>query len=221
MGSDFVSVSEAAKMLKRSKRTIVTYLKNGMLHRERDGQRTLIPKSEVEALITELGVDLPVMNRKTFYQLSSRVQRLEMAIAVLQKATGIGFSPLRPSRDEALGLEEAASRALAAGVWHTEEIAMWADMYEKMDDVFFDIVGSYIAKTDGWRKFYELCIAQARQVSQQESFRVDLGLQQLHDRLRMSMKEMRACVLVWVELHGGSAEMLVTPSEDIRRRLSK
>jgi hypothetical protein len=220
MGSDFVSIAEAAKMLKRSKRTVVSYLKNGLLHRERVEKKTLIPVADVEALLVELGVDLPAMNRKTFYQLVARVQRLEMSSAVLQKATGIGASPLRPSKDEALGLYEAAQRALVTGSWQMDELDLWADMYEKMDEVFFDILGSYIAVTDSWRPFYGLCVAQARLVSQQEEFATDLHLQQIHDRLRLSMKMMRGVVLAWVELGNGDALKAVEPIEDLSRRLA-
>jgi excisionase family DNA binding protein len=220
MGSDFVSIAEAAKTLKRSKRTVVSYLKNGLLHRERVGRKTLIPVADVESLLVELGVDLPAMNRKTFYQLVARVQRLEMTSAVLQRATGIGASPLRPSKDEALGLYEAAQRALGTEIWRTDELDLWADMYEKMDEVFFDIVGSYIAVTDAWRPFYTLCVAQARRVSQHQGFEKDLHLQQLHDRLRLSMKMMRGVVLAWVELGGGSATAVVDPLDDLSRRLS-
>ena len=220
MGSDFVSIAEAAKTLKRSKRTVVSYLKNGLLRRERVGRKTLIPAADVEALLTELGVDLPAMSRKTFYQLVARVQRLEMTSAVLQRATGIGASPLRPSKDEALGLYEAAQKAKSMEIWRTDELDLWADMYEKMDEVFFDIVGSYTATTDAWRPFYALCVAQARLVSQHQGFETDLHLQQLHDRLRLSMKTMRGVVLVWIELGNGDALKTVEPIEDLSRRLA-
>lgn len=220
MGSDFVSIGEAAKMLKRSKRTIITYLKNGMLRREREGRSTVIPKSDVEALITELGVDLPPMNRQTLFQLVARVQRLEVSVAVLKRATGIGAVPLRPSRDEALGLKQAAEHALASGSWTVEELHMWADMFERMDEVFFDILGVIVSAADSWRPFYELCVAQVRFVEGMEGFSGNLSLQQLHDRLRLHMKSLRAIVLAWIELGGGHAELLVSPSEDILRRLS-
>jgi len=220
MGSDFVSISTAAKMLKRSKRTVVTYLKNGMLRREREGRSTVIPKSDVEALRTEIGVDLPAMNRKTFYQLAARVQRLEMGLAVLKRATGIGAVPLRPSREEAAGLIAAAERAMTANTWSVDEMNMWADMYEKMDEVFFDIVGSFVSATDAWRPFYELCMAQIRSVEGMAGFSTSLSLQQLHDRLRISMKEIRSVIVAWVELGGGKSMMLLSPSEDILRRLS-
>jgi hypothetical protein len=221
MGSDFVSIAEAARLLKRSKKTVTAYLNSGALRRVRNGIRVVIPVADVEALSVDIGTNLPAMNKKTFYQLVARVQRLEMAVAVLRKATGIGASPLRPSKEESVGLYEAAIRALAAGKWEQAEIDVWADLYEKMDEVFFDILGSYVARTDAWRPFFELCIAQARQVSQHEDFPRSLGLQQRHDRLRLSIREMRNVILVWVETGGGVSMAAVMPVEDLAKRLSE
>lgn len=220
MGSDFVSISEAAKMLNRSKRAVGGYLKNGVLTKHYDGRTVAIPRAEVETLAIDIGSHMPAMNRKTFFQLVSRVQRLEAASAVLQKVTGLGAAPMRPSKAESSGLYDAARKAVGAKVWGLDEINAWVDLYERMDEVFFDIVSAHVAVSDPWRPFFELCIAQAKQVSQQQGFSTNLGLQQLHDRLRSSMKTMRGVVLAWIEVGGGSAEASVDPHQDLLRRLA-
>lgn len=202
MGSDFgdkVTVEQAARMLGRSRRTVTTYMKNGILQKLVEDKRVYILRSQVEQLQVELGVGFPPMNRKTFYQLAAHVQRLEMDMTVLKRVSGFYDSPLRPSTDEALGLFAAAKKAAKEGVWQMEEILMWVDLYDKMDDVFFDILARHSGEADSWRPFYELCLAQARQVSTTQEYRTSLQHQHLHDRLQTGLAKMRKVILVWIE----------------------
>jgi hypothetical protein len=202
MGSDFgerVTVEQAAKMLGRSRRTVTTYMKNGILHRHVEDKRVYLLRSQVEQLQIDLGADLPPMNRKTFYQLSAHVRRLEMDMAVLKRVTGFYDSPLRPSVDEAQGIYAAAKKSASEGVWQVDEIRMWADLYDKMDDVFFDVLALHTEQADAWRPLYELCLAQSRQLSMSYEYRTDLQCQHLHDRLQTALSRMRKVILVWIE----------------------
>src|SRR5690606_12733525 len=194
MGSEFeglVSPEQAAKMLGRSRRTVTTYMKNGVLNKTVKERRTYLFKSEVEQLQMDLGVGFPAMNKKTFYSLQAHIQRLELDIAVLKKATGFFDSPLRPSSEEMVRLHYAAVQAKAAGAWSLEEIQMWAGMFERMDDVFFDSLGALIEVRDAWRPFYELCLAQAKQVSTGLEFKTSLRLQHLYSLLQSGLMQMR------------------------------
>ena len=221
MGSDFVSSTEAAKLLKRTVRTVVAYQQRGLLRRARVGKRVLIPKEDVENLAAEINANLPSISRKTFYQLFSRVQYLEATIAVLKKAAGLEDSPIRPEKEEAIGLFSAAGKALGAGVWSLEEIDMWAGMYEKLDEVSFDSISAYTDSRESWRTFYELCVAQTKQVARTPGFAVSIPLQQLHSRLCLSLNTLRRVVIAWVELNGGSVEISQTPSMDALRKSLK
>lgn len=220
MGSDFVSTVEASKMLRRSRRTVVEYLKNGLLRRDKQGKTVLIPREDVERLAVDLGTNLPPMNRQTFFQLTARIQRLEAAVAVLKKAAGITDSPMRPEKDDAIGLYTMARRAQTDKDWKSEEVLMWADLFEKMDEVFFDAVSIYTGDQEAWRPFYSLCAAQAQQIAYQEDFKTSLFLQQLHDRLCLSLKTMRGVVLAWIESGNGTAIDQALPEEALVRRLS-
>lgn len=205
MGSDFVSTADAAKLLGCSRRTVIAYQQKGVLRRVRNGQRVLIPREDVEALALEIGTNLPALNRKTFYQLVSRVQHLEASIAVLKKATGIGDAAIRPSKEEGAGLYTAAVKSLKATKWQIEEIDMWASLYEKLDEVSFEEISAYSGHQEAWWPFYQLCVAQTKQVAYSAGFDTSLQLQQLHSRLCLAMKNMRNIILVWVEAGGDTA----------------
>lgn len=207
MGSDFVSVKEAAKLLKRTSRTVVAYQQRGLLRRVRVGKKVLIPKEDVETLSEEINANLPPLSRKTFYQLFARVQYLESAVAILKKAAGFGDSPIRPGKDESAGLVDAAQRALEAGAWSSEEIYMWASVYEKLDEASFYEISTHTGNDESWRPFYELCVAQTSQVTKMNGFASSLPLQQLHTRLCGSLNMLRRVVIAWVELRGDSGKV--------------
>jgi excisionase family DNA binding protein len=206
VGSDFVRIDEAAKILGKTRRTVTNYLEKGVLRRVKEGKPVLLSRTEVEELAVDLGSNFPRMSRKTFYQLVAHVQKLEQDMAVMKKALGYGGSPLRPSRQETLELSAAAMRAVEAKTWSSQEIEMWADLYERMDDVFFDVLASHMP--DGtWKTFYDLCVAQMKQVSYDPAFDRRLDLQTLHQRLGFGLKNIRKTILTTIEVgHGKTTE---------------
>lgn len=220
MGSDFVSSTEAAKLLGRSKRTVVAYQQLGVLRRVRQGKTVLIPKEDVDALAVEIGAHLPVMNRKTFFQLAARVERLEASMAVLKRATGLHGAPMRPTQEIAVGFYDMAKRALLEKSWSLEEIEMWADQLECMDEVFFDALAGFTGDGEAWRPFYSLCLAQAKQIVYDRDYAASLRIQKLHERLCAALKMLRGIILVWVEAGGGSALARTFPEEALVQRLS-
>lgn len=217
MGSDFVSIDEAAKLLGRSRRSVTEYLKNGVLRRVRQGKKVMIPRQEVEDLCVDIGANLPPMNRQTFFQLTSRIQRIEAAMAVLKKAAGFSDAPIRPDKNEAVGMLAAAKKAKEESSWKLDEIDLWADMYEKMDEVFFDAVSAFTSESEAWRPFYKLCAAQAHQLAYSPDFKTSLRVQALHDRLCFSLKNMRHIILAWIEAGNGSAPDIAMPEEALLR----
>jgi excisionase family DNA binding protein len=211
MGSDFVSTAEAAKLLGRSKRTVIAYQQSGVLRRVRNGRSVRIPKEDV---------DLPPINRKTIFQLVSRVHHLEASVAVLKKAVGFQDTPIRPAKEEAAGLYTAAVKAVAANTWSLKEIEMWADLYEKLDEVSFEEISTYSGHQESWWPFYQLCIAQTKHVAHMKGFGFALPIQQLHARLCLAMKNMRGILLSWIEVGGGTALSQAFPIEGLLKSLS-
>jgi hypothetical protein len=208
MGSEFadlITFEQAAKMLFRSRRTVTSYVKNGVLNKVQRGRAVFLRQSEVEQLQVEIGAGFPPMNRKTFYRLCAHVQRLEMDMAVLKRMNGVYDTPLRPSTEECGALWAAARKAADQGVWTLEEIRMWADLFDKMDDVFFDVLAIGTGVADAWRPLYELCLAQARQISLMAEFKNQVQHQAVHDRLQTGLSRMRKVILVWIEAGNSKA----------------
>jgi hypothetical protein len=215
MGSSFYTFDEAAKKLGKTKRSVHAYVKRGLLRRGRHEGRTVIPAEDVENLAADLGAGFPPMNRKTFFQLMARVQKLEQDMAVVRRMTGIQDEPLRPSKEEAVGLHMAATRAIEATSWHKEEISTWADLFDRMDEVCFDIFEDYVSVPVPWAVFYQLCLAMMRFVSTSPDFHTSLTAQHVHKRLDEGRKAIRHTILMWVELgKGGTPEVLLRALDD-------
>lgn len=204
MGSEFLTIMQAAARLQKTSKTVRAYMKRGILRRQYDpeNRRVLIPSQDVEALFVELGLNAPPMNRKTFFQLHARVQRLEMEMAVAKKALGFGGVPLRPTREEAVGLYQMARRALLDSSWVIEEIEMWSGLFERMDDVFFDLMMTH-TEGDCWQSFYELCLSQMRQLNGAAEFQTSLRLQEIHLKLAQALKQIRQVIIILIETGHG------------------
>lgn len=220
MGSDFVSPREAAEHLGVTYRTIVNYLKKGVLRKVKveKGKRVHIPMEDVEALAVDMGNNFPPLNKKTLFRLLAQVQRLERDVLVLKRMNAIVDAPLRPAPREAMGLYDAAVAALKAGAWRTEEVATWADLFDRMDEIFFDSLKAQSIE-EPWRPFYDLCLAQMHQVSSTETFERDLDLQHLHKRLAEGAKLLRRIILVWIEMGNGDALIKFDAPSAILRRI--
>jgi excisionase family DNA binding protein len=222
MGSEFVSPREAAVHLGVTYRTILNYLKKGALRKVRQGGRVLIPTEDLEALSIDLGNNFPPLNKKTLFRLLAQVQRLERDVLVLKRMNAIVDAPLRPAPDEALGFLHAAENALKAPMWKYEEMMLWADLFDRMDEIFFDSLEAQNIE-EPWTPFYQLCIAQMKQISAAETFDRNLDLQHLHKRLAEGAKLLRRVILAWVELgngkNAGEALVKLDSSAAILRRI--
>lgn len=224
MGSEFYTYEQAAQRLDRSKRMIYVYLEKGWLKRvHRDGE-VVLSKDEVEQLALELGSDAPAMNRKSFMEVFSRLRKLEEDNAVFRRMWGMVDKPLRPSRDEAIGFHAAASHNLAFTSWKAEEVSMWADQFDRMDEVFFDAVRDATVLAQPYAVFYNLCLKLMSWVSEKNAEKPDLEMQILHKRLDEGRKKMRSTILMWVEMGRGTVpealfKKLNTEGDELLKRL--
>jgi excisionase family DNA binding protein len=223
MGSEFLTIDQAAAKLRVTKRSVLNYLRRGLLRRERQGKnKVCIPLEDVEQLQTDLGVGFPPMSRKTFFQLWARVQRLEADMVVVKRGLGVGGSPLRPTKQEAILLSEHARRALDAGQWGEEELVSWADLFDRADEVFFETLDAALEASDGWLPFYQLCVAQMKQVSFDPRFKTSLSLQALHSHLTQGLQHIRQAALVYIEAGGGkTTETAVAKMDGVKATLEK
>jgi len=226
MGSDFVTFEEAASRLNRSKRSIHYYLKQGLLTKKLVNGEVLLPRADVEQLAIDLGADVPAINRKSFFELMSRVRKLEETVSVFKRMWDVQDKPLRPSDAEAMGLYGAATQALTATMWKKEEIEMWADLFDRMDETFLDTVGKVTSLPKPWATFYNLCLNMMSYLKEFEKGAPALELQILHRKLDEGRKKMRGTILMWIETGRGTIpesvfKQLNNDQDDLLRRLSK
>ncbi len=204
MGSQFYSFEEAANRLGCSKRTIHNHVRHGYIRKAHRDGKVVLHREDVEQLANETGVDMPAFNKKNFYLLMARVQKLEQDMGLCRRILDVRDSPLRPSKNDALQLMAAASKALAANYWTDEEIDNWSTIFDRLDEVSFEMLSEHIETTHPYEIFFKLCLAQMRDVSKRTEFQTTLSLQLLHKKLDEGRKKLRATILMWMRITNGN-----------------
>lgn len=226
MGRVFCTFEEAAERLKRSKRTIHTYVKKGILRRTLDNGRVLLLVEEVEQLAQDEGTDTPALNRKTLLELMARVRHLEEVTAVFRKMYGIDDRlPLRPEGDEAYSLHALASNMLEQKKFSLEEVDLWISTLSRMDEVTFDLMVKTGLQDTCWQPFFKLCIALMDFVSDPKRYGSKPGWHQRHMELDECRKKLRDTAIIWTEMGRGVTPLkliqdLDSSKEDLLRRLN-
>lgn len=225
MGSGF-SYDEAARRLGKSRRTIYNYVDSGFIRKEYDSERRVIlNRDDVEQLAVSLGVGQPAFNRKNFYMLSARVRSLEEKVSLLQRIYGIGEAALRPNPDEARGLIAHAGMSITNETWAFEELEMWANVFERIDEETLDMMVNATARIDCWEVLMRLLKAQLSFLGQHPDFKIGLGVPALHQRLELARNRLRQTCVLWLEMNKGLEfkavpDALNTPKDDILARLT-
>lgn len=223
MGSSlFYTFEEASSRLGCSKRTIHNHIKRGYLRKSVQAGKVVLYREDVETLANESGVDLPIFNRKNFYMLMNRVQKLEQDMNLCRRILDIRDNPLRPSKQEATQLRMAATAALAANYWTDKEIDNWCELFERFDEVTLTILRDELLLNHPYEVFFRLCLAQMKEVSNRPEFGNSLPLQMLHKRLDEGRKRMRDALLLWAKLDGAPvSDAIVTKLETEKTTLFK
>lgn len=222
MGSSFYTFQEAANRLGCSKRSIHNYVKKGYLRKVQHNDNIVLMRDDVEQLAVSTGVDMPAFNRKNFYMLLSRVQKLEEDMGLCRKILEIRDSPLRPSKEEGIQLQAAASKALAVHHWTEPEIEMWASVFERFDEVSLQMLSEGLTQSHPYEVFFKLCIEQMKRVSTEPNFQTNLEAQLIHKRLDEGRKRMRATILMWLQIgHGVVPTAVVEKLESEKAALFK
>lgn len=230
MGRTFVTFAEAAQMLKRSVRTIHTYVDKGLIRREYrstlEGTEVVLSRADVEQLTSEQGANLPALNNKTLVDIQGRLRSMEMKMAVFQKMNGIeDREPLRPTPELALGLIEAAKQALCVTTFQSEEVHLWVDQFLRMDEVTFELFRKAGASPDAWQPIFNLCLHLMEFASDPKRCKDSRIWSQYHMELTECLKRLRSIILVWIESGKGAAsttlrQHLGRGKDDLVRRLT-
>jgi hypothetical protein len=221
-GARTCSFEFAANRLQRSKRTVHTYVNQGFIRRITENGKVVLLLEDVEQLAVELGTDTPALNRKTFFQLSSRVKKLEDEMNAVKHILEIRDAPLRPSELEAKGLYAAAAESLGRRKWSIDEMRLWAEQFERMDEVTLDTFREALGEPKPWQLFYELCLEMMKTLSSETS----LECMALHRKLDEGRKKMRATIVMWIEMGRGSIpdnvfRLIDSGKESVLRKVSQ
>lgn len=226
MGSSYCTFEEAASRLKRSKRSVHLYVAQGRIRREAvPGGGVHLHRDDVEQLAVELGTDLPALNRKTFFSLIGRVQKLEKDNEVMRRMLGVGHVPLAPSPTEAAGLYRRAADALAAGKWVEEEVRLWASLFPRLGEAVFAAVAEAVSVPSPWAVFLDLCQSMAATLSKSPGYETSLQSQQLAVDLEEGRRSLRSSAVIWIEMGRGTVPPSIASAVDgekdgLLRRLS-
>lgn len=226
MGRTFVTFEEASLLLKCTRRTIHNYVKRGLLRRGYENGKIVLYKDEVEQLIDQNGLNIPPINNHTLLELLSRIHTLEVQMAVFRKMNGIDVSPpLRPSPEEAKQLLTNAKEYLQRTSFKEEEIILWISMFNRMDEVSFELFRKSVEDNDFWQDIFSLCLHLMKFVSDPKRNSNSRSWYQRHLELNECRKSLRSIVLVWVELGLGKASVTLRKAlngekDELVRRLT-
>lgn len=213
LGSEFCSFDEAATRLERTKRTIHSYVKGGLLRKTVRGGKPVLYCKDVEQLRVELGSDMPAITRGTIFEMTTRIRKLEEEVAVFRRIHGLKTEFSRPSKSEAEALFTAANRTLQNNSWTLEEVETWTDLLGRFDEESFELVESFLGGRS-WEPFFRLTTALVDFLQAAGGYRQDIHLQSLVSRLEEIRKHLRQVVVCWVEVRkGGSNDALLAKLE--------
>jgi excisionase family DNA binding protein len=218
MGRSFCTVQEAAARLGKSKRSIYGYIKKGFLVLHKDQGKGMLDREDVEKFAATLADNAPVVSRQTIIDLTARIRKLENEMTAVLHALDLRSSVLRLSPETANNLCRAAKDALTRrGAWTVEEVQVWGDQFEKIDELTLDSLCASVQDAKAWVPFFQLCIGMLEYA---QSRGPDIQWQRLAVLLDNGRIRLRGAVLLFVEAgRGASPETLLGLSQNPREAL--
>jgi hypothetical protein len=209
MGSGFCSVDEAARTLKCSSRSIRNFISRGLLTKKVEGKKVFVSEEDVELLRVERAENLPTLNRRTFLDTQTRLQKLEDEMRAVKHALELReVIPMRPDINACIGMLQAVDMYLRTEdrdkVWTADFIQSWTGILETMDEEAFSRILSVAQDKKAWVPFFELCLQMAEFCRQKDRQRPSLAWQAQAAALETVRERLRRVVVVLVELGRGS-----------------
>lgn len=208
MTKELYTLEKAAARLNVSLRTVHNYLKKGLLTRVMRDGHVCLPAAEVEDLLVES--TFPTMNRANWIEMNARQKRLEERMATVTAILGLHNEPLRPNKENAVGLHSQANKAVAVGSWDPKEVDMWTDILGKIDEVTLSTIA--VAATDirPWFTYVSLCnellgFVEAKYHKGEKT----LALERQILKLEECRKHLRSVAVVWIETNRGTVSDVI------------
>jgi len=217
MGRDFCTVDEAAAILKRSVRSVHSYVRKGALRKTSEGGRSVLVRADVERLSDSLSNSKPPPTPSELWDLMAKVRRMEMDLTVLKRMLGVDLDPLRPEPAQCLALYGAAKAAKLASPWKPQEVRLWAGVFPRIDESVLKSVAEASGNRDPWEPFFSLCLEMIRFCAAQENYEQSIEWQEIHKLLLSAKDRLRSAILGWEGVSSGTFQ---APSPSRITRLS-
>jgi hypothetical protein len=205
-------------------------VKRGFIKKRVEAGRSVLDRGDVDLLAVDLEVDLPSMNRRSFINMASRLQKLEDEMRLVKHLMELRDpQPLRPDTNTCLGLYSAAQAYLGiekAGNWTQDLTNKWVEIFERMDEETLSALSKATNNPKAWAPFFDFCSQLVDHCWAEDKKSPSLAWQSLGERLSAARKQLRAVVVTWLELGRGTVspqflEGLETNKEALFRRLAK
>jgi excisionase family DNA binding protein len=202
MGTQYtMTISEAARVLGRSERTIRNYINSGQLSSQRSGRRQHLDPEEVHELKTEGMLERPKLAE--IRTLRAKVRRLESQMAVVQQILDLRNAKLGMTPDYAnavMGLlRDQAARP--QGSYTLRDLESWADIFGRADEedlAVFERAGHPTA----WVELLRLSSRMISEVVARADYKNSLAAQEVHKLLADARRRLRISCFVYRELKG-------------------
>lgn len=225
LGSEFCSFEQAASRLNRHKRSVHNYVRDGLIRRKIENGTVVLYRSDVEQLAVDLGADLPPINRKTVFQLMSRVRQLEEKMAAVQVMLDLNFTPFRPNPGEVLSLHQAVTTLLGSKAIPDSIRDSWSELFYRFDEETLTLISKTVTDPKPWKPYFEFCQRMAEDGLRDHRRHTDTKWAAVYRRYEEAVKKLRSVVAVWVEMNQGvategSLKALRSEKDDLALRLA-
>lgn len=167
----------------------------GFIRMVREGRRLLLNEQDVEEVAAGIGRDALPMNRKSFWILQRRFEKLEQDHAVIKEKVGLNDTPFRPSIEDAQRLLEEAQKA--SRVVLTYDIAeVWVSTILRIDERVLGVMGG----NKPYAPFVLILLNLLKQIEKDPMLPSSIGLQALRTRAELANRRLKESLLIWHEM---------------------
>ena len=210
-----ITIEEAARYLNVSKRTISTYISQGIItyHKKQGSNRKFISPEDLHDLLeAKNSGDFSVKN---FKQLQARVKRLESQLKVVLKILDTNQIALGIQPEEGAELLSAANATLESA-YTDEHVEAWLPLLMSIDEFDLDNIQKGSKTDKPWYPFVSLCVAFIVYVTGNKDYKASVTLQLWHKELMEARRRLRLSALLYIEMSGPKQEVdnLITTRPD-------
>jgi hypothetical protein len=206
MGSTFVTLEEAARLLRVSESTIQAYVKWGYLRASK--KKTEVRADDVAALVRERDA-APPLDKVGFAKLFHENRVLRAEVDVLKRIANIRVDPLNLTDSEIASFYRLAHNHATQGC-PLEHEESWVELLSRLQHSDLVQLEKVTNDQQPWRPFFNL--AAQLSVAARKHLRSSFEACQGH---------IKVIAGIWLQTHGGSPTVLDTLPSQVLARLQR